>query len=267
MHSVARPRPLPSRPGSYHFQRFQMRDAHTETGSFEGARSRHGTSRREFLRFAGLGGAAILLPSIVTGCSESPIEPRVVGGINLGTEDGLLDFAYLLTQMKAQFSAWVWPYSTFPGITQLELAAFRSIKSHVDSQKLLFYRITDEGISESIEFRFDGTDFSQRESVYALGINLFETTAAAFPWLAARVTAPENVLLLSKLSSVHARHAAAIGDLADITAGRSRTADRISFAPDDAVSPTTGLHRVIDPREAWERVGHYVVTKLTLRGI
>lgn len=245
--------------------RLAMRDAKPPL-PFTGELARHATSRRDFLRIAGLGGAALLLPAAVTACSEAPVDPRLTAEINLAVDSGVENFAYLLIQLKQTFISWVYPYSPYPGITLLERASFSSIGSHMSSQKLLFWRTAQNSISDLVRFEFNGIDFSQRSSVFPAAIEICEVVAATFPWLVANAHSAETATILAKMGSLHSRHAATLRDLQDIKDGRSASAERVAFAGSDVVPSATGLHRILTPREAMDRLGQYIITPVSLRG-
>jgi hypothetical protein len=68
------------------------------------------------------------------------------------------------------------------------------------------------------------------------------------------------------MSSLHARHAAALRDLQDVKDGNAKTASRVAFAGTDVVPSATGLHQILTPREAMDRLGKYITSPVSIRG-
>jgi hypothetical protein len=241
-----------------------MRDVQTPL-ALDSAHTRHGTTRRDFLRLAGLGGAALLLPSMLTACSEDLVDPRLPANIDLNTDAGVRNFAYLLAQYQWGFYQYVMALG-YPGMRALESRTYSEINLQVTSQRSLFAAILPNGIPSAVRFDFDKLGLLDRGRVLEYAAELADTMAAAYNGLLLRARSEETLMLLAKIASVQSRQAAALRDLRDIAAGNANSALRVAFAAGDAVSPQTGGARIMAPVEALERLRPYIITTVSLRG-
>jgi len=241
-----------------------MRDVQTPLAP-DSEHTRPGTTRRDFLRLAGLGGAALLLPSVLTACSEDLVDPRLPANIDLTTDAGVRNFAYLLVQYQWGFYQYVTALG-YPGMRALESRTYSEITSQVTSQRSLFAAILPDGIPSAMRFDFDKLGLLDRSRVLEYAAELADTVEAAFHGLLLRARSAETLTLLAKIASVQSRQAAALRDLRDIAAGNANSAQRVAFAADDVVSPQTGSVRILTPADALERLRPYIITTVSLRG-
>ena len=242
-----------------------MSDVHTPPAQGGGERRR--TSRREFLRLAGLSGAVLVIPSFLTSCTnEDPIDPARVADIDLGTDEGLLGFAWAAAQTSYEIYQTSRFFSPYAGVTALEAATFQSMASQSSGYRTLFGRIGDDVIPEVFRFQWSGLDFSSRSSFYPFIKEYEELLAGGFAWAIANARESGTRTILAKLGSVSGRRVAVIQDLADIAAGHAATASRTGFANDAAIEPSTGLQRLISPAEFLAFIRPHLQTPLTVRG-
>src|SRR5688572_24215658 len=77
-------------------------------------------TRRDFLRVLGIGGTAVLLPAVFGACDDDdePVGPGPGTGVtlNLGTEVGILNYAFALEQLEAGFYEAVLASAAFAGL-------------------------------------------------------------------------------------------------------------------------------------------------------
>lgn len=181
-----------------------------------------GVSRRKFLTYAGaLTGASVLLDACTKPEDDTEVLPP--GTIDLGTGDkGLLNYAYLLEQLEADFYIKVMK-TPFADITREELRMLEDIRDHEIAHRE-FYRnfLAGEGIPLQ-EFNFGSVDFTSRSSVMETARTLEETGVSAYSGAIVLIVSTDNLQRLSKIASVEARHAAVIrntiktGSFADTT--------------------------------------------------
>ena len=242
-----------------------MSDVHSSPAHERGEPRR--TSRRNFLRLAGLSGAALVIPSFLTACtSEDPIDPARTADIDLSTDEGLLAFSWAGAQVSYEMYQTSRFYSPYAGVTALEAATIQVLANHGSAYKLLYFRIGDEAIPESFRFRWDGLDYSSRSSFYPFIKDYEELLAGGYAWAIANAQDPQVATLIAKMGSVAGRHVAVVQDLADVYAGGAATAARTSFANADAIEAATGLQRLINPTEFLDFIRPYLTTPLSVRG-
>ena len=182
--------------------------------------------RRAFLQVAGATAATASLA--LAGCKDKPTAtPTDPFLLNVGSNDvGLLNYAFLLEQLEAAFYQTVIdapPADLLPG----ELAYLNDLRDHevVHRQTLAFSQISKTPAVPLLTFDFSSLTLNSRAGVLTAARNLEETGVAAYTYLLPLVQDAATRLLLSKIASVEARHAALLNDL--LIAG--------SFAGPDAV--------------------------------
>jgi hypothetical protein len=212
------------------------------------------TSRRGFLRAAGVGGAVLGLPSVLARCSDSTMAPRTtVSGavtIDLTTDSGVLNYAYALEQLEASFYATALnnPASDY---TAEQVLALGGINCHeIVHRAFLLAALGDEAIP-SLEFDFSSAvDFGSVSSVLALAKTLEDTGVGAYNGAGQLLTNPDFLVLAGKIVSVEARHAAIIRLLIDPKSA--------SFGGDDVVD-SNGLDQALDPSTVLDAVKPFIV--------
>ena len=209
--------------------------------------------RRIFLRVSAASAASLAL--IAAGCSGTTTTPIPVDPNQLALpagDRGLLYYAYLLA--LAQTTLYQKVVDTPPtDLTTAERAVFADLRDHqVVHQQTIRYLIDPTGITQLLptDFAFSLAKFtlSTRAGVLAAAQQLTDLVAAAYPVLLPLFTAssiPQRTLLL-KMSSVQARHAAAVRDLLAPS----------SFANSDVVD-STGQLLTKTPTEATAALAPY----------
>jgi rubrerythrin len=196
----------------------------TSSSLFDKAAAARALPRRAFLQVAGASAATASL--VLAGCADDTPAPIVsTNYLSLGSADaGLLNYAYLLEQLEAAFYQKV--IDTPPADFQAaDLAAFNDLRDHeVIHREMLKYAI-GTSIIPALTFDFSTISFTTRTSVLAAAKKLEDLGVAAYNGIARLVSDTTTLAILTKISSVEARHAAFVRDL--ITPG--------SFATDAVV--------------------------------
>lgn len=191
--------------------------------------------RRVFLRVSAASAASVAL--IAAGCSGTITTPTPTDPYQLALptgDPGLLYYAYLMA--LAQTTLYQKVMDAPPtDLTAAERAVFVDLRDHkVVHQQTIRYLLDPTGIAQLLptNFAFSLTKFtlSTRAGVLAAAQQLADLAAAAYPVLLTLFTTssiPQRTLLL-KMSSVQARHAAAVRDL--LTPGSFANSDVVDSA-------------------------------------
>jgi hypothetical protein len=206
------------------------------------------TSRRNFLRFAGLTGASAAL--VISGCGKDDGDD-MTDGVNLGSGDtGVLNYAYALEQLEAAFYIRV-SESPYTGITALERQYLEEIRDHEIAHREFFKKALNNNAIQNLEVDFSSVNFSNRDSVLATAKAFEDLGVSAYNGAGKLLTSAQNLLIAGKIVSVEARHAALIRDL--ISNG--------SFA-DNTVVDANGLDKSRTPTEVLQIASAFVKTKI-----
>ncbi|MBE7176552.1 MAG: ferritin-like domain-containing protein [Mucilaginibacter polytrichastri] len=177
-------------------------------------------SRRQFLRYAGAGAAAMTL--LAVGCKDDNVHdtlPGETGGgstagtVKLGKGDvGILNYAYALEQLEAAFYTQV-IQTQFSGITQAEISLLTDIRDHEIAHREFFKKALGTAAIAGLEVNFSSIDFSSRQSVLATAKAFEDLGVQAYNGAGKFITTPDYLVLAGKIVSVEARHAAYVRDL------------------------------------------------------
>ncbi len=240
---------------------------HTDSGGNEGSRD-----RRDFLRIAGLGGLALVLPTALAGCADEtaapvlpdvnqshipPLAPNQSFTLDFSSDIGVANYAYALEQLEAAFYSMVIenPASNFfPG----ELAVLRDIRAHEIVHRDFFAAFLGAAGIGGLTFDFSTVDFSSRDSVLTTSRIFEDLGVAAYNGAGELLTIPDNVLLAGKIVSVEARHAATIRDL---------ILPRSPYFAGDDVIDAMGLDRAFDPRTVLAAADPFIVNPVIVVGL
>lgn len=203
--------------------------------------------RRSFFMYAGATAGASAL--VLAGCKkddETPTKPAgnsttSSGAISLGSGDvGVLNFAYALEQLEADFYARVAALSVLTGT---ELAYFQQVAKHEAIHRDFFKAaITRDASGQTLRNltpKYPAATFTDRTNILATAKAFEDLGVAAYNGAGKLIQNVNYLVLAGKIVSVEARHAAYIRDL--ISNG--------SFAADDQVSATTGLDMSMTPAQ------------------
>lgn len=188
--------------------------------TFLPARREQSLGRRGFLRVSAASAASVAL--IAAGCTDATTTPTPVDPYQLALpagDRGLLYLAYLLA--LAQTALYQKIADAPPtDLNTAERAIFTDLRDHeVVRQQTIRYLLDPAGTNLLLptDFAFNLTRFtlSTRAGVLAAAQQLADLATATYPVLLPLFTTssiPQRTLLL-KMSSVQARHAAAVRDL------------------------------------------------------
>ena len=134
--------------------------------------------------------------------------------INLGTGDiGILNFAYLLEQLEADFYIRIVANNFYAGATAEERQILTDLRDHEIIHREFFKATLGANGIPQLTFDFSLVDFNSRDSVLTTSQNLEDTGVSAYNGAGQAIVSPEILALAGKIVSVEGRHAAAIRDL------------------------------------------------------
>ena len=168
-------------------------------------------NRRTFLKLGGAGIAALA----IGGASRTTVFGQAQQTINLGTGDvGIMNFAYLLEQLEADFYTRVVANNFYAGSTAEERQILTDLRDHEIIHREFFKALLGaNGIPQLPAFNFSLVDFNSRDSVLTNSQNLEDTGVSAYNGAGQAIVSPDVLAIAGKIVSVEGRHAAAIRDL------------------------------------------------------
>ncbi len=171
-------------------------------------------SRRRFLGLAGAIAGAGLLATGVTSCKKEEDDP----GVDLGSGDfGVLNFAYALEQLEAEFYTRVVANFYFNAGTSdfsdLERTFLTEIRDHEIAHREFLKNALGPAAIPQIEFDFSSVDFQKRTSVLSTARIFEDLGVSAYNGAGQLLSSEAYLTLAGKIVSVEARHAAAVRDL------------------------------------------------------
>lgn len=219
-------------------------------------------ARREFLRLAGLGGAAVALaacgvePSRLTaaGANAAAATAAASGGsvtydFGLTNDVGILNFAYAMEQLGMALYAQVTSNAQFTNIfSAAEQRILRDLLGHETAHRDFFKAaLGANGIT--VTPNFSSVNFADRTSVLTTARTFENTCVAALNGAGPLLHNVAYLAIAGKLVSVEARQASALNDLLSPKSG--------AFAPSDFDMPDT-------PQQVVSIVQPYVVEKINV---
>lgn len=174
--------------------------------------------RRTFLKLGGAGIAALALGSQNTATAftnPAAASRQQQTTVNLGSGDiGIMNFAYLLEQLEADFYIRVVANNFYAGATAEERQIFTDLRDHEIIHREFFKALLGaNGIPQLPAFDFSLVDFNSRDSVLTTSQNLEDTGVSAYNGAGQAIVSPDVLAIAGKIVSVEGRHAAAIRDL------------------------------------------------------
>jgi hypothetical protein len=153
--------------------------------------------------------------------------------VSVGTGDaGVLNYAYALEQLEAEFYTQVRAGSYYTGASSAEKQVFDDLYYHeVIHREFLKAALTAAGATPLIDLKvdFSSINFSDRTSVLSTAKAFEDLGSAAYIGAGQYIVSPAYLYLAGKIASVEARHAALIRDF--VSEG--------SFVGNDVVTLTT----------------------------
>ena len=203
-----------------------------------------GSSRREFLKLAAAGAAALGLTTTMSGCMIAAAGTRK---LDFRDDFGILNFAYALETLEARFYRKVCeapPRDLRPG----ELLVLQDIRDHELAHARFLKRSLQILRVEVPAPIWPGIDFTSRQSVLTTARAFEDLGVAGYNGAGPRIRLAEFLTIAGKIVSVEARHAAAIRDLLN---PNSR-----DFAGDDVVD-ATGMEQALEPGQVLAQAQTY----------
>jgi rubrerythrin len=184
------------------------------------------TSRRNFMRLVGLGGALVLLPSIASSCNSDSVTGVSAPGsgetvkidFSLG-DPGILQFALVLEQLEADFYGRIVSDFTGSNFTDAEQALLTDIRNHEVIHRELLKTLLGANGEFKLTPTYGGLNFKDRTTVLAAAKTFEDLGVAAYNGAAQYITGADTLALAGKIVSVEARHASAIADLINPKSG------------------------------------------------
>ena len=185
-------------------------------------------TRRDFMRLMGIGGAIVLAPSILASCDGDgynvPLAPGGSDGTGAGTgqtvtidfsrgDTAVLQFAYALEQLEADFYTKVVAGFATAGLSAAEQAIFSDIKNHEIIHREALRTVLGTANSFTLTPVYSGVNFGNRTSILQTAKAFEDLGVSAYNGAAQYLSSTTNLLVAGKIVSVEARHAAAIADL------------------------------------------------------
>ncbi|MGV3707914.1 MAG: ferritin-like domain-containing protein [Gemmatimonas sp.] len=218
-------------------------------------------SRRDILKLMAMGGSVVLLPSMLTACSDddddngqTPTGPGTGATQTIDFSKGdiaVLQFAYALEQLEADFYTRVMAASSAgsTNLTAADKAILQDIKYHEVLHREFFKVALGATNGFTLTTTYGNLNFNDRSAVLALAKALEDTGVKAYNGAAQYITGADNLLAAGKIVSVEARHASAIADL---------------IAPNTEAFAPQNFDDVTRPGTIAITAQNYVVQKLSL---
>lgn len=234
------------------------------------ARLAQPTGRRQFVQWAG-----VTMAVTAVGCSDQSKSLTGIGDpdeahltpppdgttVNLGSGDlGVLNYAYALEQLEAEFYTQVVAGSYFAGAAQLERDVLNDLRAHEVIHREFLYQVLDanEAAIPGLVFDFSSVDFSSRTSVLQTAMAFEDLGVSAYNGAAQLLQTDAFIDVAGKIVSVEARHAACIRDLLQPMTG--------FFAGDEIIN-TQGLDVVRVPAMVLPIVDPLITTPIDASGL
>ncbi len=168
-------------------------------------------SRRRFLGYAGaLAGAGLLVGGLAS-CkkSDDPWE----GSVDLGSGDNaLLNIVFIITQLQSAFYSQVL-VTNYIGMNAQEMKLITDMRNHEIAKRELLRKVLSSAAVADITPDFSSIDFAKRTSVLDTAKQLEDLSVSNHNGIANMLDATNIITLNAKMSSVEARHSAAIRDM------------------------------------------------------
>ncbi len=200
-------------------------------------------TRRDILKLLAVGGTLVLLPAALAGCSDdNGVTPQPMPQPNSGSpltidfakgDIAVLQFAYALEQLEADFYTKVVNAFGSSNLTTAERAVLQDIKYHEVLHREFLKAALGASNGFTLTATYPNVNFNDRTSVLTAAKAFEDLGVAAYNGAGQYLTSAANLTLAGKIVSVEARHASAISDLLS-----PKTS---AFAPkafDDVFSPS-----------------------------
>lgn len=216
--------------------------------------------RRQFLQYAGASALAIG----IIGCKkdtsaefEAPYT-NTDNTIDFKDDTGLLNYIYALEQLEAAF--YVKATASLPAsFTPTQVLFFNDIKLHEIAHREFFKRVLGTAAISSLDIDFATINFTDASAVLAAAKTFEDLGVAAYNDALTKCKNDYNLIILSQVATVEARHAAYV---------RSQI-DALSFADFNEMASlgadvTNALDATLAPGKVLEQASKFIKTKLNI---
>ncbi|RYE30902.1 MAG: ferritin-like domain-containing protein [Sphingobacteriaceae bacterium] len=228
---------------------FSKKDDQLSTSPEEGLSK--GMQRRQFLRYAGVGTAAVGLFA-AEACKK---DRNSFTGVYLGSGDvGILNYAYALEQLEAAFYIQVVSNSAFTTqFTADEQLLITEVRNHEVSHRELFKAALGSSAIPDLTVNFSAINFGNKASVLTYAKAFEDLGVSAYNGAGYLIKSADYLTLAGKIVSVEARHAAYFRDL--VAANTFVGADVVTVG-------TTGLEISKTPAQVLAVASQFVTTPI-----
>lgn len=213
-------------------------------------------TRRDFMRLMGIGGAIVFAPSILASCSDDDdlTGPNTGDTVTIDFSKGdtaVLQFAYALEQLEADFYTRVVAAFSASGLSAAEQAVLSDIKNHEVIHREFLKTALGTTNGFTLTPVYPAVNFNDRTSVLNTAKTFEDLGVAAYNGAAQYLTSTANLTVAGKIVSVEARHASAIRDL---------------LAPKSSQFSPTAFDDAFSPQKVATMAQGFIVDKLAFAG-
>ncbi|MEO7083455.1 MAG: ferritin-like domain-containing protein [Gemmatimonadaceae bacterium] len=219
------------------------------------------STRRDFLRVLGIGGTVVMLPALFTACNkDSSLTGVNAGGttvtLNLGTDVGILNYAYALEQLEAAFYTAVVASTPFGGATAEQREVLLDLRNHEVIHREFLKQALGSNAIGTLNLNASAVASTMTSMAVILqNAEAFEDLGvAAYNGAGKYLTSADYLTVAGKIVSVEARHASAIRDMRDALGITGGDTIGTRFAGNSVVGATTGLDVKLEPSAVAARV-------------
>lgn len=225
------------------------------------------TTRRTFLRIAGLGGTVVLLPSLFAGCSNDddnsltgpnrPADATVT--LDLRTDIGIFNFLFLFEQTEVAYYNTAVTSAAFSGMTAEQREVIGDLRGVETVHREFLRQLLGSAGVGNAAFNQSALNAAAASGAMILRTaeTLEDTGVATQIGLGKFIQSADYLAIAGKVNSVEARHVAAIRDLREAAGIAAVGTAGTRFAGDDIVVPSgafAGLNAKIEYPAALARV-------------
>lgn len=216
--------------------------------------------RRQFLQFAGVSALAVGTIGCKKEKTDEIVAPYVNSDNTIDFKDdvGLLNYIYALEQLEAAF--YIKAAESLPAtFTPTQALFFNDIKLHEIAHREFFKRMLSTAAIGTLTFDFSGVNFADAVSVFTTAKTFEDLGVAAYNDAIVRCKNDYNLILLSQVATVEARHAAYVRSQVDAI-GFSDLNELAALGAD----ATNALDVNLAPGKVLEQALKYIKTKLNI---
>ncbi len=222
------------------------------------------STRRDFLRMLGIGGAIVMLPAVFTACDSdndngitSPTSNTVT--LNLSNDVGILNYAYALEQLEAAFYTAVVASAAFGTMNAEQQEVMLDLRNHEVIHREFFKAALGGNAIGTLNLNSTvvGSTLTTRDVILKNAEMFEDLGVAAYNGAGKYLTNPDYLTVAGKIVSVEARHAAAIRDIRESLGVSGGDAPGTRFGGDSVVigsGANAGLDVKLEPSAVAGRV-------------